>query len=82
MVCMPVARGFYVTSPFGPRWGTFHWGTDFGRGGGSGGHPIFAVKDGTVTRSGPASGLAAGLPSTTPRASEVVLLFTGMLCPR
>lgn len=56
MVTMPVDKGFYVTSGFGPRWGTQHWGTDFGRGGGSGGHPIYAVKDGTVVRVGPASG--------------------------
>ena len=56
MVTMPVPKGFYVTSGFGPRWGTTHYGTDFGNGGGSGGKPVFAVKDGTVTRSGPANG--------------------------
>ena len=56
MPTMPVDRGFYVTSGFGPRWGTVHYGTDFGRDGGSGGHPIYAVKDGTVTAAGPASG--------------------------
>ncbi|MGV3159867.1 GH25 family lysozyme [Corynebacterium sp. 32222D000AT] len=53
---MPVGEGFFVTSGFGPRWGTVHYGTDFGRGGGSGGHPVYAVKDGTVTHSGAASG--------------------------
>lgn len=56
MVTMPVDRGFVVTSGFGPRWGTVHYGTDFGLAGGSGGKPIYAVKDGTVTASGPASG--------------------------
>lgn len=56
MVTMPVDKGFYVTSRFGNRAGGFHWGTDYGRDGGSGGYPIYAVKDGTVTRSGPASG--------------------------
>lgn len=56
MVTMPVDKGFYITSHFGNRTGGFHWGTDYGRGGGSGGYPIYAVKDGTVTRSGPASG--------------------------
>ena len=56
MVTMPVERDFYVTSGFGPRWGTHHWGTDFGAPGGSGGRPVYAVKDGTVARSGPASG--------------------------
>lgn len=53
---MPVDRGFFVTSGFGPRAGGYHWGTDYGRGGGSGGHPVFAVKDGTVRASGPATG--------------------------
>ena len=56
MVTMPVERDFYVTSGFGPRWGTTHFGTDFGAPGGSGGRPVYAVKDGTVVRSGPASG--------------------------
>lgn len=56
MVTMPVQKGFVVTSRFGPRWGTTHWGTDFGVDGGSGGKPVFAVKSGTVTRAGPASG--------------------------
>lgn len=55
MVTMPVRKGFKVTSPFGPRWGTTHWGTDYGNGK-SANEPVFAVKDGTVTRSGPASG--------------------------
>lgn len=56
MTTMPVDRGFYITSQFGIRSGGFHYGTDFGRDGGSGGYPIYAVKAGTVTRSGPASG--------------------------
>ena len=56
MVTMPVEKDFYVTSGFGPRWGTTHYGTDFGAPGGSGGRPVYAVKDGTVVRSGPASG--------------------------
>lgn len=45
-----------VTSGFGARWGTTHWGTDFGREGGSGGMPVHAVQGGTVTNVGPASG--------------------------
>lgn len=61
MVTMPVPKEFYVTSPFGPRWGTTHWGTDFGSGGGSGGKPIFAVKDGRVDKAGPASGFGKWL---------------------
>lgn len=59
MVCMPVRRGFVVTSGFGPRWGDFHWGTDFGKEGGCAGEPVFATKSGTVTRSGPASGFGS-----------------------
>lgn len=45
-----------VTSGFGPRGAEHHWGVDFGAPGGSGGRPVYAVKDGTVTRAGPASG--------------------------
>ena len=56
MVTMPVPRGFYVTSPLGPRWGTTHWGVDYGNGGSAGGKPIYAIKDGTVVQAGPASG--------------------------
>lgn len=81
MVCMPVARGFYVTSPFGPRWGAFHWGTDFGRGGGSGGHPIFAVKDGTVTRSGPASGFGRWITVDHPASVGGGLTVYGHIIP-
>lgn len=56
MVTMPVPKDFYITSPFGQRGTEFHWGTDFGKDGGSGGLPVFAVKGGTVTRAGKASG--------------------------
>ena len=56
MVTMPVESGFFVTSGFGPRGGGFHWGTDFGRAGGSGGYPVFAMKAGRVANAGPASG--------------------------
>ena len=56
MTTMPVPKGFVVTSPFGARWGTTHWGTDFGKAGGSGGQPIYAVRDGLITRAGNASG--------------------------
>ena len=56
MVTMPVPKGFVVTSPYGPRWGTTHFGVDYGVAGGSGGKPIYAIKDGTVIAAGPASG--------------------------
>ena len=55
MVTMPVPKGFKVTSPYGPRWGTTHWGTDYGCGNNAD-KPVYAVKDGTVTRAGAASG--------------------------
>lgn len=55
MVTMPVPKGFKVTSPYGPRWGTTHWGTDYGCGDNAD-KPVYAVKDGTVTRAGTASG--------------------------
>ena len=56
MTTMPVPEGFIVTSPLGQRWGTTHWGVDYGVAGGSGGKPIYAIKDGTVIAAGPASG--------------------------
>ncbi|WP_066527108.1 peptidoglycan DD-metalloendopeptidase family protein [Corynebacterium bouchesdurhonense] len=56
MATMPVPKGFEVTSPFGPRWGTIHKGTDFGRQGGAANQPIFAVRDGTVIMTGAAQG--------------------------
>lgn len=57
MTTMPVEAGFYVTSGFGPReGGEFHYGTDFGRDGGSGNHLVFAIRPGTVQYAGPASG--------------------------
>lgn len=52
----PVASEFYVTSGFGNRSGGFHWGTDFGRNGGSGGQAVFAAQGGTVVMVGPADG--------------------------
>ena len=52
----PLERGHVITSNFGPRWGTMHFGVDFGRDGGSGGMPVFAVQGGTVVMVGPASG--------------------------
>lgn len=52
----PLERGHMVTSGFGPRWGTMHFGTDFGREGGSGGMAVHAVQGGSVTHVGPASG--------------------------
>lgn len=52
----PVARDFHMTSGFGARWGTTHWGIDFGRNGGSGGFPVFSAQGGTVVMVGPASG--------------------------
>lgn len=55
----PLTRGFVVTSPFGNRDGVFHWGTDFGREGGSGGNAVHAVRRGTVVMVGPAQGFGS-----------------------
>ena len=52
----PLKRGFIITSGFGPRWGGFHAGTDFGWEGGSANLPVHAVKGGTVIYAGAASG--------------------------
>lgn len=81
MTTMPVAKGAYVTSGFGSRWGTFHWGTDYGREGGSGGHPIYAVKDGTVTRSGPASGFGRWITVDHPASNGGGLTVYGHIIP-
>lgn len=60
---MPMTEGAFVTSPYGPRGGTFHRGTDFGRVGGSGNNPIFAVADGVVSHAGPAQGFGGPYPA-------------------
>jgi GH25 family lysozyme M1 (1,4-beta-N-acetylmuramidase) len=84
MVTMPVPKGFYVTSKFGQRTGQYagmHWGTDFGNGGGSGGKPIYAVKDGTVTRSGPASGFGQWITVDHPASNGGGLTVYGHIIP-
>ena len=52
----PLERGRVVTSPYGDRAGGFHYGTDFGFPGGSGGRPVYAIDGGTVLYSGAADG--------------------------
>ncbi|APQ42527.1 putative lysin [Corynebacterium phage phi16] len=81
MATMPVKKGFYVTSGFGPRWGTTHYGTDFGVDGGSGGHPIFAIKSGTVTASGPASGFGQWINVDHPASDGGGLSVYGHIIP-
>lgn len=81
MPTMPVDKGFYVTSPFGPRWGTVHYGTDFGRAGGSGGHPVYAVKDGTVTAAGPATGFGQWVNVDHPASNGGGLTVYGHVIP-
>lgn len=81
MAVMPVNKGFYVTSGFGPRWGTVHYGTDFGLDGGSGGHPIFAIKSGTVTASGPASGFGQWINIDHPASNGGGLSVYGHIIP-
>lgn len=81
MPTMPVDKGFYVTSGYGPRWGTIHYGTDFGRDGGSGGHPIYAVKDGTVTAAGPASGFGQWINVDHPASNGGGLTVYGHIIP-
>ena len=81
MPTMPVDRGFYVTSGFGPRWGTTHWGTDFGRNGGSGGYPVYAVKSGTVTAAGPATGFGQWVNVDHPASNGGGLTVYGHIIP-
>ena len=52
----PLEQGRVVTSPYGDRAGGFHFGTDFGFPGGSGGRPVYAIDGGTVLYSGAADG--------------------------
>ena len=52
----PLDRGRIVTSPYGPRAGGFHYGTDFGFPGGSASRPVYAIDDGTVLYHGAAQG--------------------------
>lgn len=52
----PLEGGRIVTSPFGPRSGGFHAGTDFGFPGGSAGRPVYAIQAGTVIYAGAAQG--------------------------
>lgn len=59
----PVPSNSTVTSPFGPRNGTQHRGTDFGRAGGSANMAVFAAQGGTVIHSGAASGFGGPDPA-------------------
>lgn len=59
----PVPADSVVTSGFGPRWGTVHRGTDFGRNGGSAGMAVYAAQGGTVTHAGAASGFGGPAPA-------------------
>lgn len=55
----PLGVGRIVTSEFGPRPDGFHYGTDFGRTGGSSNMPVYAAQAGTVVMAGPASGFGS-----------------------
>ena len=59
----PVPSTSYISSPFGPRWGTEHRGTDFGREGGSAGMAVYASQGGTVVYAGAASGFGGPDPA-------------------
>lgn len=52
----PLGAGYIVTSPYGPRPGGIHTGTDFGFPGGSAGRPVYAIQSGTVLYAGAAQG--------------------------
>lgn len=59
----PLSIGAVVTSNFGPRWGTTHYGTDYGRNGGCANNPVYAPQSGTVIYAGPASGFGGPDPA-------------------
>ncbi|SDI27643.1 M23 family metallopeptidase [Aliiruegeria lutimaris] len=50
---MPLRDSFRFTSPYGPRWGRMHNGTDFASGHGT---PIYSTADGVVIKAGWHSG--------------------------
>ena len=58
-----------ITSPFGPRWGGFHYGVDIGAPIGT---PIYAVADGVVEESGPATGFGLWVVLRHPDGSKSV----------
>lgn len=60
---MPVPPEAYISSKFGPRWGTVHRGVDFGRNGGSANMPVYAAQGGTVVHAGAASGFGGPDPA-------------------
>lgn len=78
---IPVDRGFFVTSGFEPRWGTFHWGNDYGRDGGSANYPIYAAQAGTVTAAGPASGFGQWINIDHPTSAGGGLTVYGHIIP-
>ena len=59
----PLGSGRMITSPYGMRDGWMHWGTDFGREGGSAGMPVYASQSGTVVQTGAASGYGGPSPA-------------------
>ena len=59
----PVPADSFVTSPFGPRWGTVHRGVDFGRHGGSANMPVYSAQGGKVVYAGAASGFGGPDPA-------------------
>lgn len=59
----PVPQESYVSSPFGPRWGTAHRGTDFGRSGGAANMPVYAAQGGKVVYAGAARGFGGPDPA-------------------
>lgn len=56
MTSMPIESDMFVTSPYGPRAGGVHQGTDFGATGGSANRAVYAIRAGTVIHAGAASG--------------------------
>lgn len=59
----PLTPDTVITSPFGPRSGGFHFGTDFGFPGGSGNRAVYAVQAGTVLYAGAAQGYGGPAPA-------------------
>ncbi|MDX2357452.1 M23 family metallopeptidase [Dietzia sp. PP-33] len=78
----PLERGHIITSGYGPRWGTVHYGTDFGWPGGSAGKPVYACQGGTVVaRAYDPGGFGWYLDIDSPTADAADLYLYGHITP-
>jgi predicted chitinase len=80
---LPLDKGAIVTDTFGWQdWRkAVHWGVDYGKEGGSGGLPVFAMQGGTVVAAGPADGFGRWVLIDHPAADGGGLTVYGHVIP-